>query len=216
MKIKITNISARHISTDMGLLAPGEARLVEGVTPDRCHTMAQSLNTFVENSFIKLEVTDDSDRLDALEPVFINSEGSVQFKTVFITSAEILMLYAGHIDILPSPGKNLMYVFEGATMYYRHNTTPYARPGGQEHLSIAYNSAGPEVARVDTHDFIDLPADAVRYVRHNTAIGGVNDIAPVLNAPLVLKMTQGDLTGGDGDLYIKCYYRVVPYDITGL
>lgn len=133
------------------------------------------------------------------------------FKDVKITTAQMLALNATPVSLIAAPGAGKAIIFEGAMVFLDYNSAAYGAIHADDNLSFKYtNGSGAAVAGCETASFLDLTADAIRWVLPTAAASGVSDIIPVANAALVLHMANGEVTTGDSPLYIRVYYRVVP------
>jgi hypothetical protein len=127
-----------------------------------------------------------------------------------ITSAQLLALNATPQTLVPGPLPGLANIFLGCFVRYVYATAAYAGIAAGEDLAIKYtNGSGAELGLCEATGFLDLTADALRWVNPE------NDVAktPVERAAIVLHMLTGEITTGGGALHIRTYYRTVPTDL---
>lgn len=76
MKLTVLNKTLLQLSTDMGAISPGQTIEVSGVSPEKCHKLAESMKPWVDSGKVELTVSDDADRLNSLE-MYTTAEGLV-------------------------------------------------------------------------------------------------------------------------------------------
>lgn len=72
MKITVTNITTTNVSTDVGLLAPSQA-LTRSMNPVDAYKAAADMKSLVDKGFVTVVVSDDTDRLDVMEPATVGT-----------------------------------------------------------------------------------------------------------------------------------------------
>ena len=78
MRVTVTNISSKILSTDIGLLNPGDVKY-QDLSPAECYGVSYSLKPFSDAGEVTITVADDPHRLDVIEPGILGvvSDGSV-------------------------------------------------------------------------------------------------------------------------------------------
>jgi hypothetical protein len=128
-----------------------------------------------------------------------------------VTTAQILALNATPVTLVPAPGANLALIFEGAMLFYKYNSAAYGGIAAGEDLAVKYtDGSGLQVGSCEATGFLDLTANAIRYINPYRAASGVSDITPVANSPLVLQMLVGEVITGNSPLFVMVNYRVMP------
>ena len=133
-----------------------------------------------------------------------------------ITTAELLALFATPIEIAPAPEAGFANIFRRMGLFKAAGTA-YAGIAAGENLVVGYtNAAGLVVsAEIETVGFLDQTSAQMRWVEKKAALTAtVGEINPVAAAILVLKLEDAEITTGDSDLIIWCYYDVVPVVLT--
>ena len=133
-----------------------------------------------------------------------------------IAFLDVRTLFATPIEIAPAPATGFANIFRRAGIF-KVAGTAYGGVAAGENLAIGYtNAAGLVVSpEIETVGFLDSTADQFRWVeKRSVAIAIVGDINPTAAAILVLKLEDGDITTGDSDLIVWCYYDVVPVVLT--
>ena len=126
------------------------------------------------------------------------------FEVTELSSAQILALDTDPVVLLPAPGPGRMIVVLGSQFSYRAGTTPYTTANSPV---IVYD--GPSKTGCANFN-IDL-SSAVDQVSAQPA-GQVSSITPneVENVAILMTMTAGDVTLGDGTLSVALSYSVYP------
>lgn len=134
-----------------------------------------------------------------------------QFVDVTLSTAEILALNATPIEVVAAPGSTKVLVFTGALVFYDFNANAYGGIAAGENLAIRYTDAsGLIVGELETVGFLDLTADAQRWINPIRASSGVSSIVSVANAKLVANILVGEIITGDSPLLLRVFYRVLP------
>ena len=129
---------------------------------------------------------------------------------VTVTTAQILALNATPVALVAAPGANKALIFDGALIWLDYNSAAYAGIAAGEDLAVKYtDGSGLQVGSCEATSFLDLTADAIRWMNPYRAASGVSDITPVANAALVLQMLVGEVITGNSPLKIRTFYRVV-------
>ena len=208
MLLTVQNISAFWLSTDIGLLAPGDSKSTT-MTPERAYRAADNLKSMVDLGRVVVTVADEAGRLDSLEPA-LQSTG-MQALDVTILPAAMLTLNATPVTLIPAPGAGLMLIFEGAHLSMTYGSAAYAGIAAGEDLAIKYTGTGGlQVGSCETTGFLDQTSNQLRFVRPYAAASLVSDITPVANAPLVLHMLTGEIITGNSPLKLRVFFRLLP------
>lgn len=127
------------------------------------------------------------------------------YARVTITPAQMLALNASPVTILPAPGPARYIEYCGGSVVLDYATAAYAGIAAGEDLVIRFtNGSGTIVSNtLETTGFLDQTSDQVR-----TLNALPTDYVPVVNAPLVLHMTLGEVTTGDSSLYLNIMFRI--------
>lgn len=138
-------------------------------------------------------------------------EHLVSHVDVTLTAAQVLALNATPITVVKAPGAGKANIFEGAVIFLDYNSAAYAGIAAGEDLAFKYtDGSGLQVGSCEATGFLDLTADAFRFVHPYRAASGVSDIVAVANAAIVIQMLTGEITTGDSPVKLRVYYRVVP------
>jgi hypothetical protein len=130
-----------------------------------------------------------------------------RYVDVTITTAQILALNATPKALVAAPGAGKALIFLGVVVFYDYNSAAYAGIAAGEDLSIKYtDGSGLEVGALETTGFLDLTADAVRFVPASPVAG----FTPVANAALVLHLLTAEITTGNSPLKLRVFYRTIP------
>lgn len=141
--------------------------------------------------------------------VYSATATDIQVATVTIPHTSVRTLNATPYELVPAPGAGYANVLHSAVVFLDYGTAAYDSVGASDDLTIRYtNGSGALIATVETTSFLELTADAVRYVLPTTTAA----ITPVANAALVAHISTGEIysAAGDSPLKFKVYYRVVP------
>lgn len=134
-----------------------------------------------------------------------------QVRTVRITSAQLLAMFATPISVLAAPGAGLAHVVERVSIY-KPAGTAYAGIAAGEDLVLKYtNAAGAQVSSViETTGFLDQATAQTRYVWGVASTGATAaDITPAANAAIVAHLLVGEITTGTSDLYVRIWYDTI-------
>ncbi len=143
----------------------------------------------------------------------LDPEIEVKSADITVSSAEMLALNATPKTLIAAPAAGTAIIFEGAVVFLDYGTAAYAAiDAAGDDLAFRYTGvAGAIVAECEATGFLDLTADAMRYVRPHAAVAAADSsITPVAAAALVLHMLNSEITTGDSPLKVRVYYRVVP------
>jgi len=134
----------------------------------------------------------------------------LQSATVTVSAAEILALFATPKELVAAPAAGQWLEFVSAEFFYRWNAAAYTGiAAGEDWVVKLTNAAGAEQsAHIETTGWLDLVADARRFVRAKSAVGAVGDSTPVLAAPLVLHQLVAEIITGDSPVDVRVWYRV--------
>ena len=141
--------------------------------------------------------------------VYSANATDIQVATVTIPTASVRTLNATPYELVPAPEAGYANVMVSAVVFLDYASAGYDSVGTGDDLTIRYtDGSGALIATVETTGFLNLTADAVRYVEPTTAAA----ITPVANAAIVAHISSGEIysAAGDSPLKFKVYYRVVP------
>jgi hypothetical protein len=136
-------------------------------------------------------------------------------KEFFISTAQVLALFATPITVLAAPGAGLAIIFKGA-MIDKPAGTAYAGVAAGEDLYFRYTDAsGVIVGEVETTGFLDQVTDQVRYCAPlSAAAAPVSSFTPVANAVLKFGLLSGEITTGTSAILLRITYSIVPTDLS--
>lgn len=148
--------------------------------------------------------------------LIVNTKYGVQavlgrVKTVTVSSAQLLALFATPQTIIPAPGAGLAIV-PTRMVIYKPAGTAYAGIAGGEDLVLKYTSAaGAQCSGVmETTGFLDQTTNQTRYVFGQGSTGATpSDVAPVSNAIVVLHLLVGEITTGNSPIHVRVWYDIV-------
>lgn len=132
--------------------------------------------------------------------------------TVTVTSAQLLALNATPISIVAAPGAGLA-ILPYLILLTKAAGTAYAGIAAGEDLVLKYtNGSGGQCSSViETTGFLDQTTAQIRSARAPASTGSTaGDTTPVANAAVVLHLLSGEITTGNTDLLVRCYYQVIP------
>lgn len=130
-----------------------------------------------------------------------------RFAQIKLASADVKLLNSRPILIVTSPGagKALIPIAAYATIDY--NTGTYVT-NSNETLDVEYGGGGSgDVGVAIPVVLMEATADAI-------ASEPAISVVPVENAGLYAHIGGGDPTGGDSDIFIRVYYKIVPSLLT--
>lgn len=147
--------------------------------------------------------------------VFTHNSGAQSllgvYRTVAITSAQLLALNATPQPILPAFGAGIAAIPLRMALY-KPAGTAYAGIAAGEDLVLKYtNGSGAQCSGVvETTGFLDQATAQTRMVGLPGSTGTTaGDYAPVANAAVVLHLLSGEITTGDSALYVRVWYDVL-------
>ena len=124
--------------------------------------------------------------------------------TVTVTAAQVKALNATPKEIIAAPGAGKALILEDAELFLDYGSAAYAGIASNEDLQLRYtNGSGQLIATVEATGFLDLTADAYRFVRPT------GEITPPANAAIVLCMSTGEVITGDSPIKVRPRYRTV-------
>lgn len=123
---------------------------------------------------------------------------------VTLTSAQVLALNTTPITLVAAPGTGNAVIFDGATAKLVFNSTAYTDSSGV--LTIAYtNSSGVAVGPTIPASFVTTSSGtAYAYVPPVAT-----ELAPAVNAPLVIYCTSANPTAGNSTIQVTIQYHVL-------
>lgn len=133
------------------------------------------------------------------------------FKTVTVSSAELLALNATPKSIIAAPGAGIAIVPTRMAIY-KPAGTAYAGIAAGEDLVLKYtNGSGAQVTGVvETTGFLDQTTAQTRYVgMPGSTSTTAADVTPVANAAVVLHLLSGEITTGNSALYVRVWYDLI-------
>lgn len=137
----------------------------------------------------------------------INTDTSINFVDVAISSAQILALDVTPINLVAAQGANTIIVFDSLLIFYDFNSIAYAGIAGAENLEIRYTGlAGDFMGAVETVGLLDQTADTYRLGFQQAPLVGAFD--PVINSPLTISL-PGPITTGNSPIGVRTYYKVI-------
>lgn len=147
--------------------------------------------------------------------VIVRPDGSQDtvgcFRTVTVTSAQLLALFATPQTIVAAPGAGLALVVNRVAIY-KPAGTAYAGIAAGEDLVLKYtNASGVQVCGViETTGFLDQTTaqTAVAFPVSSTGATAGSYLLTT-NAALVLHLLVGEITTGDQPLYVRVWYDVL-------
>ncbi len=127
------------------------------------------------------------------------------YERVVVSSAEILALFTTPKTLVAAPGPGRLLNLLGAMIYLDATATAYAGVDAADDLTIRYtNAAGAAASNtLEATGFIDQTTDQIRTIKPIAT-----DITPVANAPLVLHLSNSNITTGTGVLYVDILYAI--------
>ena len=145
------------------------------------------------------------------EQIFGNTDES-EHVTVTISAAEVVLLSAAPIEIIPAPGAGKANIIERALLFLDHGGTDYDNIAAGEDLSFRYTDEnGTQIMQVEATGFLDASADALRYAYPTVDLSGhALVLVPTANAAVVLNMLTGNIATGNSPLVVRAYYRIIP------
>lgn len=129
------------------------------------------------------------------------------FRTVQITTAQVLALNTTPIQLVPAPGAGLVVVpyLMVASMVY--NSTTYSTNAAGASLAFGANGAGTAVGLTLTQTFLQSASTSFSVVSASTT--AYSPLATDVNQPLTLIAASSNPTTGNSDLYVRVYFRVI-------
>ena len=125
----------------------------------------------------------------------------IEYVTIRLTSAEILLIYTTPKKLVDAPGAGKIIEFVSAAFFLDHGGTDYAGGGN---LVIQHTSADTAVRGVTAaSDLINASADA-----YNVMTALSTDVVAAVNDGLELTNASGVHTTGDGLLTVHVAYRI--------
>ncbi len=132
-------------------------------------------------------------------------------KDFTITSAQALALFATPITLVAAPGAGRVLIPAALYMFYDYVSAAYGGIATGEDLAVRYTNASGNVGlTLETTGFLDQTSDQYRWADRGSPAATAGGFTPTANAALVLHMTTGEITTGDGPLYGRLYYYDVP------
>lgn len=135
-----------------------------------------------------------------------------EYRTVTVTSAQLLALFATPQTIIPAQGAGIA-IIPVRMAIHKPAGTAYAGIAAGEDLVLKYtNAAGAQCsAAIEATGFLDQATAQTRVVHAPSAIGATpGDYAPVANAAVVLHLLVGEIITGTSPLYVRVWYDTIP------
>jgi hypothetical protein len=98
MNISVRNNGTNPLSTDVGLILPGET-VDQDMDPEKCYGAALTLKDWSDSGLVTVTVTDETTRLDSIEPGILGvvSDGSVTTAKIVALNVTEACLAAGAV-----------------------------------------------------------------------------------------------------------------------
>ncbi len=120
-------------------------------------------------------------------------------RQVTVTDTEILDIHNNPVTLIPAPGAGKAIEIISASMYLDYNTTPYV-PNGNDYLSIGHSSITRAWQSYGTSMSVSQDQGSVfRNVSGD----------PFINNESIELFDNDGFTGGDSDVKIYLYYRIL-------
>lgn len=136
------------------------------------------------------------------------------YRTVKITTAQVLAMNTTPIQIVPAPGvgKILIPTVLVASMVY--NSATYSTNSGGAALKYGTAGAGSSPGIVITQAFLQASSGTNLIVVRGAATAYLPATTDY-NVPLTLIAVSSDPTTGDSDLYVRVYFQIltVPFAV---
>lgn len=125
----------------------------------------------------------------------------IRYKTVKLTSAEILALFTTAKTLVPAQGAGKIVEFVSAVFFLDYGSIDYATRGI---LTVKTTGDTALSAPIAAASLVQLSADGYRVASALSA----DDIALVSNEGLKLTCNTGNPTAGDSEIIVHVAYRV--------
>lgn len=141
-----------------------------------------------------------------------NSQDTIGcYKTVTVTSAQVLALFATPVSIIAAPGAGFATVVHRVAIH-KPAGTAYAGIAAGEDLVLKYtNASGSQVSGViETTGFLDSTSALTAVAGMPGSTGSTaGSYLLTANAAVVLHLLVGEITTGDSPLYVRVWYDVL-------
>jgi hypothetical protein len=122
---------------------------------------------------------------------------------VELTSAQILALNTTPVDLITQPVNGDSYIIEEIFLKYSFGTTGYVQSSSSIFLSADYYVGGVKGVSVTSTPIFDGSENFLNLSK------GFNNNIPISAASVKLSSSVA-ITGGDGTIKIRTYYKVIP------
>lgn len=135
-------------------------------------------------------------------------------KEFYVTSAQLLALFATPVTVLAAPGAGYALILNSATIF-KPAGTAYGGIAAGEDLAFRYTDAsGTVIGSSETTGFLDQTTAQTRLVYPYRAASGVSDVNPTQNAAIVFHMLTAEITTGTSPLQLRIFYKIVKTDLS--
>lgn len=138
------------------------------------------------------------------------------YRTVQITTAQMLALNGSPIQIVPAPGAGLLLVpirMVGTLVY---NSATYACNSAGASLRYGTAGAGTSTGFTFSQAFIQAASGTNCQVVNQSSAATYLPATTDYNVPLTLIAATSDPTTGDSDLFVRVYYEVMTVPFTSV
>lgn len=126
------------------------------------------------------------------------------FSKVTLTAAQVKALHSAPQTLVPAAGANSVVVVDSVDAKLVFNSTAYT---GSNNLQFLYtNGSGTKVTADMGSAFLDSSSTAYDHVA-----GVVTELAPTVNAPVVVAVPTANPAAGDSVLTIITKYRILTF-----
>ena len=147
------------------------------------------------------------DVMDANEPIL-----QQRYRKTTITTAQVLLLNATPIEVLPAVGTTNYMQYNGALLFQDFNATGYTAGAGED-VVIQLGAGGANVSGTVDGTLLDGAADFLVWLPPAidltaSVVSGVEFLNT--NASLEIAIDSGELSVGDSDWDVVVFYTLFP------
>ena len=134
--------------------------------------------------------------------------GAVFERTVTVTTAELLALFATPKELVPAPGAGKVLQFMGAVGFLDYNSATYT---GNGNLTVNYSdgAGGASTAISDSVAAAALFHQADDCIEEFVPLSAETEL--IANRALLLVEAGGEATVGDSPIIMKVFYRILDF-----